>query len=123
MDTTALWAIVSAILSVLLSIPIGILVGRKYKRRVLNRDVEMAENILASLERLSELHRCGELTDDEWEEQKRMLLYWPFYLNTRTRLIGVSRAVVDKHNLLDFEMLVLVDDGSKIDELDKRRDG
>lgn len=122
MMDTAFWAIASALLSVVLSIPVGIWFRRKYEMRTLNREITMAENILTSIERLSKLHRLGELTEDEWNEQKRILLYWPSYLNTRSRLRWAYQNT-DGLAQDEVEVGVLIQDGQKISEFEQRIGG
>ena len=109
--------IASAIVSGLLTAVVGFLLGKKYESRNSDRSTELAQNILESLERLSELHSSGKLTDDEWNEQKRALLYWPTYLSNRSRLVMLQRRIKDPQLLLRIETMVLDQDRRGFEKL------
>ena len=113
----------SAIISGLVTAVAGFFLGKRTESRNFARSIELAQNILDSLERLSELHRKGDLTDDEWNEQKRALLYWPTILSNRSRLVMVQRRIKKDENLLIAETMVLDQDRRGFEKLVEKSRG
>ena len=115
--------IVTAIILGLVTAIAGFFLGKRYESRNLARSIELAQNTLDSLERLSELHRKGELTDEEWNEQKRMLLYWPTNLSNRSRLLMLQRHIKNPDILLNAETEVLYQDRKRFEKLVEKSRG